>query len=101
MEPVVELNGEREEDRYSEGDEEDEESEPCPCLFCKSEQSSAAATLDHCREEHLVDLPRIATQLRRRLISITLRTTVCYPAGFDHYSCIKLINYIRKVVCCS
>jgi protein arginine N-methyltransferase 3 len=79
MEPVVELNGEREEDRYSEGDEEDEESEPCPCLFCKSEQSSAAATLDHCREEHLVDLPWIATQLR------------C-----NHYSCIKLINYIRK-----
>ena len=56
-------NGGQEDDSYREKDEKDIKPEPCPCLFCKSEQSSAGATLDHCRDEHQVNLPLIAAQL--------------------------------------
>jgi hypothetical protein len=55
------LNGDGVED--AEGEEEDLSPEPCPCVFCEARQSSAMATLNHCRTEHGVDLLSIAAKL--------------------------------------
>ena len=55
------LNGDGVED--VEDDEEDLSPELCPCLFCEARQSSAMATLNHCRTEHGVDLLSIAAKL--------------------------------------
>lgn len=60
------LNGDNVESMEEEEDEEGEErlkAEPCQCLFCECEQSSATAALDHCKAEHGVDLTSIAAAL--------------------------------------
>ena len=66
------------EDDYSWSEEEDEEAsletEPCLCLFCKTIQSSAMSTIDHCRTEHNVDLLYISTQLGRELAITSIPT---------------------------
>ena len=54
-----------EEEEEEEGEEELLKTEPCLCLFCKTEQASATAILDHCRTEHGVNLPSITAQLGR------------------------------------
>lgn len=82
-------------------EEEDVTAEPCPCLFCSTVQPSALATLDHCKAEHNVDLASIATKLGRHGRDLHILRYIVYFrsfAGSDCYSCIKLINYIRKEV---
>ena len=78
------------EDDYSSEDEEASlETEPCPCLFCKTVQSSAMSTLDHCRTAHNVDLIYISTQLG---IVIHLKIVHSFECLLQHVTTILALN---------
>ena len=77
------LNGEEEEEEEEDAD---LSGELCLCLFCSSEQASAATTLDHCKTEHDIDLLLlVATKLGRA------RPVVC--------QCDSIIHIIISLLC--